>query len=96
MEILLRPLLTEKTQKQQNKDGVFGFLVDKRANKVAIRKAVEKLYSVNVNAVRTMITPGKAKVKHTKAGLMSGRTSSLKKAFVKLAEGQVIDFYGEF
>jgi len=92
MEILIKPLVTEKVV-AQNEKGKYGFVVDKRANKIEIKQAVEKMYSVNVADVNTMIYAGKAKSKYTKAKVISGRTPSYKKAIVKIAEGEVIDFY---
>jgi large subunit ribosomal protein L23 len=92
MEILIKPIVTEKVS-AQNEHGKYGFVVDKRANKVEIKKAVEKMYGVNVEEVNTMIYAGKAKSKYTKAGMINGRTPSYKKAIVKVAEGEIIDFY---
>lgn len=71
----------------------FGFVVDRRANKLQIKEAIEKMYGVSVDKVRTMIYQGKAKSRNTKGGVISGRTNSFKKAIVDLADGQSIDFY---
>jgi len=92
MSILIKPLVTEKVT-SQNEKGVFGFIVDSKANKVEIKKAVEKAYGVNVEAIRTMNYAGKSKSRFTKAGVLSGKTSAFKKAIVKVAEGEVIDIY---
>lgn len=92
MSVLIRPLVTEKIT-SLNEQGRYGFVVEKDANKVEIKKAVEKMYGVNVEKVTTMRYPGKEKVRYTKTKIMSGRTNSFKKAIVKLAEGEVIDFY---
>ena len=92
MSVLIRPLVTEKIT-SLNEKGKYGFVVEKNANKVEIKKAVEKMYSVNVEKVTTMRYAGKEKVRYTKSKIMSGRTNSYKKAIVKLAEGEVIDFY---
>lgn len=92
MEVLIKPLVTEKVTALNDK-GVYGFIVDKKANKVEIKKAVEKAYNVNVDAVNTLITSSKQKSRSTKKSVLSGRTSSIKKAFVTLAKGEVIDFY---
>ena len=64
----------------------YGFVVDKRANKIEIKKAVESFYGV-------MNYSGKVKARYTKAGYLVGRTNAFKKAIVTLAEGDVIDFY---
>ncbi len=92
MSILKKPLVTEKIT-SQNEKGVFGFIVDRNANKVEIKKAVEKAYGVNVEEVRTMNYAGKAKSRFTKSGVLSGKTNNFKKAIIQLAEGEVIDFY---
>jgi large subunit ribosomal protein L23 len=91
--ILIKPLVTEKVT-VLNEKGKYGFVVDKSANKIQIKQAVEKQYGVNVEEVKTLIAPGKKKTRYTKAGIMSGKTSSYKKAIVKVAEGEIIDFYG--
>lgn len=90
--ILKRPLVTEKYT-AMNEVGKYAFEVDKKANKVEIRKAVEKLYGVTVTGVATMRSIGKVRSKYTKSGAVSGRTSLIKKAIVTLKEGDVIDFY---
>lgn len=92
MSILKKPLITEKVS-AQNEGGVYGFVVDKNANKVAIKQAVEKMYGVNVDEVRTMIAPGKKKTRYSKGAFLSGKTSSFKKAIVKVKDGEIIDFY---
>ena len=94
MEILKKPIMTEKVAILQEQ-GVYGFVVDKRANKIQIKDAVEKMYGVQVDSVRTVIMPGKPKNRYTKSGMISGKTSSYKKAMVKLAEGEFIDLYEE-
>lgn len=93
MSILVKPLVTEKVS-ALNEEGRYGFIVDKKSNKVEIKKAVEKTYGVTVESVNTMIYPGKRKMRYTKAKIVEGKTSSFKKAIVKLAEGDIIDFYG--
>ena len=71
----------------------YGFVVDKRANKIEIRKAVEAFYNVKVIDVNTMNYSGKNKSRYTKSGFLTGRTNAYKKAIVTLAEGDTIDFY---
>ena len=71
----------------------YGFLVRRQATKQQIRKAVESLYNVSVESVNTMVYGGKVKSRFTKAGLISGKTTSYKKAIVTLAKGESIDFY---
>ena len=94
MNILIKPVITEKMTDESEKHNRFGFIVDRRANKLEIKDAVEKMYGVSVEKVRTMVYPGKAKSRNTKAGVISGRTNSYKKAIVDVAEGESIDFYG--
>ncbi|MDA3930999.1 MAG: 50S ribosomal protein L23 [Prolixibacteraceae bacterium] len=93
MEILIKPLVTEKMTEQSEKLNRFGFIVDRRASKDQIKKAVETLYEVNVAAVNTMIYGGKTKMRYTKSGVQKGKTSSFKKAIITLVEGETIDFY---
>jgi large subunit ribosomal protein L23 len=95
MDILKKPVITEKQTKDTDTLGTYGFIVENTANKVEIRKAVEKMYGVNVTDVRTIIVPAKNKSRYTKAGILKGRKGSYKKAIVKLAEGETIDFFSE-
>ena len=94
MGILIRPLVTEKFS-ALNEHGKYGFVVAKSANKVEIKKEVEKTYGVTVEDVNTMIHPGKSKSRYTKSGVISGSTPMYKKAIVKVADGDIIDFYSE-
>lgn len=71
----------------------FGFVVDRNANKIQIKAAVEEAYGVSVDSVRTMNYAGKSKSRFTRAGVISGRTNHFKKAIVQLSEGDTIDFY---
>ena len=93
MNILLKPIVTEKMTAQGDKFNRYGFIVDKSANKIQIRKAVEDLYGVTVESVNTMRYAGKVKSRYTKSGVMTGKTAGTKKAVVTLAEGNTIDFY---
>lgn len=93
MNILIKPIVTEKATAQGEDLNRYGFIVDKRANKLQIRKAIEELYDVTVASVNTMNFSGKTKMRYTRTGIISGKTSSYKKAIVTLAEGDSIDFY---
>jgi large subunit ribosomal protein L23 len=93
MEILLKPIVTEKLNLQGEKLNTYGFVVEKTANKIQIREAVEKNYNVTVASVNTLRHGGKKKSRNTKAGLVTGKTNAYKKAYVTLAEGDIIDFY---
>ena len=68
-------------------------MVDGKANKIQIKKEVEKTYGVTVESVNTMVHPGKAKRRYTKSRIIEGRTPAYKKAIVQVAEGDIIDFY---
>jgi large subunit ribosomal protein L23 len=92
MSILKKPLVTEKVS-ALNEKGMYGFFVDINANKVEIKRAVEKQYGVTVESVNTMSVMGKLKTRYTKAGVLAGRKQNYKKAIVTLAQGEVIDFY---
>ncbi len=93
MSIIVKPIITEKVTKDGEIFNRFGFVVDKKANKVEIKKAVEAAYGVSVVSVNTMIYRADRSVKYTKSGLISGKTSAYKKAIVQLKEGETIDFY---
>ena len=92
MSILIKPIITEKATKGIEKFNRYTFVVNKRANKIEIKEAVEATYGVTVKVVRTLNHPAERKTKFTKKGLVSGLTSGYKKAVVQLAEGE-IDFY---
>ena len=94
-QILIKPLITEKGEYLSEELNQYGFIVDKRANKIEIKKAVEEKYGVSVSSVNTVIMPAKAKSRYTKAGLIKGRSSSFKKAYVKIDEDETIDFFGD-
>lgn len=92
MAILIKPLVTEKVS-AMNEHGKYGFVVDKSANKVQIKKEIEKVYGVTVESVNTMVHPGRSKKRYTKSRVIDGRTPAYKKAVVQVAEGDIIDFY---
>ena len=89
---MIRPLVTEKFS-ALNEQGKYGFVVAKSANKIEIKNEVEKTYGVTVESVNTMIHPGKSKSRYTKSGVIEGSTPTYKKAIVKVADGDIIDFY---
>ena len=93
MNILLKPIVTEKMTSQGDKFNRYGFIVARNANKIEIKKAVENLYGVTVESVNTMRYGGKVKTRFTKSGVMTGKTAAIKKAIITLAEGNTIDFY---
>jgi large subunit ribosomal protein L23 len=93
MGVILKPVITEKMTAKGEDLNQFGFIVDKRANKVQIKGEVEELYGVEVVSVNTMNYSGKRKSRFTKAGVISGKTNAFKKAIVTLKEGETIDFF---
>lgn len=93
MNILIKPIITEKMTAEAENLNRFGFVVDRSANKIEIKKAVEESYDVTVESVRTMVCIGKKRTRGTKSGFISGRTKTYKKAIVTLSEGDTIDFY---
>jgi large subunit ribosomal protein L23 len=92
-EVLIKPILTEKANAQQEKLKRYAFKVSRKANKLEIKKAVEDFYGVSVVDVNTLVAPGKNKTKFTKAGFIKGVRPAYKKALVTLAEGDTIDLY---
>lgn len=93
IEVLIKPILTEKANAQQEKLKRYAFKVNRKANKLEIKKAIEDFYGVSVVYVNTLVVPGKNKTKFTKAGFIKGVRPSYKKALVTLAEGEAIDLY---
>lgn len=93
MGILIKPIVTEKMTIQGDKLNRYGFIVDVKANKIEIKKAVEEMYGVSVQDINTVNYHGKRKSRYTKAGMLTGRTNHYKKAFVTLAGDDKIDFY---
>ena len=92
-EVLIKPILSEKANAQQEKLRRYAFRVSRKANKLEIKKAIESFYGVTVVDVNTSVSPGKNKSRFTKAGVISGRKPAYKKAFVTVAEGENIDLY---
>ncbi len=93
MEVIVKPILSEKMSALTDKQNKVAFIVNKAANKFEIKKAVEDMYGVTVKAVNTLVYQGDVKSRYTKAGVITGRTVSFKKAIVTLAEGDSIDFF---
>ena len=93
MSILIKPIITEKNTAQGEKLNRYGFLVDREANKLQIKAAVEEQYGVSVSDVNTVNYHGKRRHRYTKAGFLSGRDNHFKKAYVTLAGEDKIDFY---
>jgi large subunit ribosomal protein L23 len=92
-EVLVKPILTEKANSQQEKLRRYAFRVNRKANKLEIKKAVEDFYGVTVVDVNTSVVPGKNKTRFTKAGYVQGRKPAYKKALITVADGESIDLY---
>ncbi|AZA59003.1 MULTISPECIES: 50S ribosomal protein L23 [Chryseobacterium] len=93
MSVIIKPVISEKANYLTDLRGTYSFLVDTKANKIQIKKAVEAAYGVKVADVNTMIYAPRVSAKYTKKGLQVGKTNKLKKAVIKLAEGEVIDIF---
>jgi len=92
-EIIKYPIVTEKANQLMEASNRYSFAVDRRANKLEIKKAIESFYNVGVLNVNTCVMPGKFKSRYTAGGFVHGKTSAYKKAIVTLAEGDSIDLY---
>jgi large subunit ribosomal protein L23 len=93
MSVLIKPIITEKATLGSELHNRYTFLVNPKANKVEIKKAVETAYGVNVEKVRTLNSGPERKMRYTKTGIQKGKTNATKKAIVQVAEGDAIDFY---
>lgn len=93
-EVLVKPILTEKANVQQDKLRRYAFKVARKANKLEIKKAIQEFYGVTVTDVNTSVVPGKNKTRYTKAGFVKGQKPAYKKAMVTVAEGDTLDIYG--
>ncbi|SRR6056297_2059872 len=94
-QVLVRPAITEKSEMLAEKENKYTFIVDKRADKVQIKNAIQDMYDVSVKHVNTNIIPAKKKLKATKAGHVMGGKPAYKKAVITVSEGDFIDYYGE-
>lgn len=94
IEIIIKPIISEKmtaiTEKFPER---YAFRVSPKANKIQIKNAIEELYGVKVVDVNTINVTPKVKSRYTKAGIIRGRASAYKKAFVTLRKGDTIDFF---
>ena len=93
MSVIIKPVISEKANYLTDLRGTYSFLVNTKANKIQIKNAVEQAYGVKVADVNTMIYAPKVSAKYTKKGLQVGKTNKLKKAVVKLVEGEVLDIF---
>lgn len=93
MGIIIKPIVTEKMTQLGEKLNRYGFRVQKSANKIEIKQAIEAMYNVTVTDVNTLVVAPKIKSRFTKSGAITGKTSAYKKAIVTVKEGEQIDFY---
>ena len=93
-DVLIKPVLSEKVNRLSEKYNRYTFIVNRKANKLEIKKAVEEFYGITVEGVNTINVPSKVKQRNTKSGLLTGRKPAKKKAIVTVAEGDSIDIYG--
>ena len=93
MNILIKPIITEKATNDSEVNNRYSFVVAKKANKLEIKSAVQSAYGVSIESVKTLNYPVQKSTKYTKKGLVTGVKGGFKKAIVQLAEGESIDFY---
>ncbi|MFL2602326.1 MAG: 50S ribosomal protein L23 [Cryomorphaceae bacterium] len=93
MEIILKPIITEKATNDSELRNRYTFVVSRFVNKIQIKKAIQEKYSVTVEKVRTQIYGPERSTKYTKKGIQNTKSKIIKKAIVQLAEGDTIDFY---
>jgi len=92
-DVLISPLITEKMTNLTSDKGKYGFLVNPKANKIEIAKAIEKKFNVHVESVRTINHPGKMKTQFRKSGRFTGKTAKFKKALITLKQGEKIEIF---
>ncbi len=93
--ILIKSVVSEKAELLSESKQQYTFVVNRSANKIEVRNAVESRYGVTVDSVNTMNMPGKSKNRSTKSGVVRGRVSGFKKAIITLIEGDTLDLYNE-
>ena len=93
MDILIKPIITEKATNDSELRNRYSFVVNREANKIQIKDAVEERYNVTVEKVRTQIYGSERKTKYTKKGVQRTKTNIKKKAIVDIQNGDSIDFY---
>ena len=93
MNIIIKPIVTEKANQLSEKLNSYQFRVVREANKLQIQKAIQDMYGVTVVDVNTMNYAGKNKSRYTKGGLVNGKSPAFKKAMITVKEGEKIDFY---
>ena len=93
MKVIFEPIITEKATNDSELRNRYSFVVNREANKIQIKDAVEERYNVTVEKVRTQIYGSERKTKYTKKGVQSTKTNIKKKAIVDIQDGDSIYFY---
>ena len=93
MKVIFEPIITEKATNDSEFRNRYTFVVNREANKIQIKDAVENKYNVTVEKVRTQIYGSERKTKFTKRGVQRTKTNIKKKAIVDIQDGDSIDFY---
>ncbi|MBB4079384.1 large subunit ribosomal protein L23 [Lewinella aquimaris] len=93
--ILIKSVVSEKAELLSENKTQYTFVVNKTANKIEVRNAIEARYGVTVDSVNTMNMPSKSKNRSTKSGVIRGRVAGFKKAIITLIEGDTLDLYNE-
>lgn len=93
MNVLIKPIISEKMTGIAEKYNRYGFIVNRKATKTQIKKEIEEIYGVKVRQVNTLIQRGKSTSRYTKAGMITGQKNTVKKAFVFVDKDDKIDFF---
>jgi len=93
MAVIVKPLITEKSNILSEKLNQYVFIVELNATKPEIISEVEKMYGVDVEGISTLVVRGKRRMRYTKGGMVTGKKSNYKKAIITLKDGQEIDFF---
>ncbi|HHU47894.1 MAG TPA: 50S ribosomal protein L23 [Bacteroidales bacterium] len=93
MNVLIKPIISEKMTKVADEFNRYGFIVDRKATKSQIKAEVEDIYGVKVRRVNTLIQRGKASSRYTKTGVITGKKNTVKKAIVEISKEEKIDFF---
>ena len=93
MKVIFEPIITEKATNDSELRNRYTFVVNREANKIQIKDAVENKYNATVEKVRTQIYGSERKTKYTKRGVQRTKTNIKKKAIVDIQDGDSIDFY---
>ena len=93
MSTLIKPIISEKMTKAAEQYNRYGFIVDKKATKPQIKKEIEDIYGVKVQRINTLVQRGKSSTRYTKAGMITGKKNTVKKAFVFIDKNEKIDFF---